>query len=445
MAGPRLDERVAARWAVPEARRLADSLADRVRANVPDAKVWITQRDERVRKTHVKADTQTIPDNLRYILNHPAHADHEADGAGFDPGTQELAAKPRDPELSIGNRINCFPGWVTVEAAGIQASIRARYRGPLVYLWTASGGYLACTPNHPLLTDRGWVAAGRLEVGDHLIKAGIGELRQAGDLPVEPHVEHEPPALCEVHGAFTQAGLPQRVPRGAVDLYGDPLDGDVEVVRPDGQLLLDGVAPSTQRISELGLAVPDLADAGPGLRRALSVRCSTAASGLVGRARQLLAALRRGVAHAHPHGGAAVARLDSGRQQQSADREAADTVRTGQRLLTLPGGVATDELVDVYVRDWAGHVYTLSTDIGAYTVAGGYVAANCRCITAELPRLIAEHVHASDVVLAQARARALVVVEFARIVESEHPGAGDGGGGWLRRSIEETVLGRGSR
>lgn len=94
-AGPRLEERVAARWAVPEARRLADALADRVRANVPDAGVWITARDERVRPTHVEADGQTIPANLRYVLTHPSH------------GGQELAQAPRDPDLSLGNRISC--------------------------------------------------------------------------------------------------------------------------------------------------------------------------------------------------------------------------------------------------------------------------------------------------------------------------------------------------
>lgn len=93
--GPQLDERVAARWAVPEVRRLADQLADRIRVNVPDAGVWITAQDERVRPTHVEADGQAIPNNLRYILN---RADHNG---------QEMARAPRDPGLHIANRVNC--------------------------------------------------------------------------------------------------------------------------------------------------------------------------------------------------------------------------------------------------------------------------------------------------------------------------------------------------
>lgn len=93
--GPALDARVAEHYGMPKVRELADALANRVRANAPDAGVWMTWQDERVRPTHREADGQTIPDNLRYELNKP----HEE-------GT-ELARAPRDPDLSIGNRINC--------------------------------------------------------------------------------------------------------------------------------------------------------------------------------------------------------------------------------------------------------------------------------------------------------------------------------------------------
>jgi hypothetical protein len=118
-AGPRFEERVAARWAVPEARRLADQLADRVRANVPDAGVWITRRDERVRHTHVNADGQTIPINLRYLIEHPSLAD-----------TYEMARAPGDEELSLANRINCrcipalLPGVIAEHVAASDVALR---------------------------------------------------------------------------------------------------------------------------------------------------------------------------------------------------------------------------------------------------------------------------------------------------------------------------------
>lgn len=100
--GPNLDERIAAQYGQPAARRLADLLAERLAANAPDARVWITMADERVRTTHRHADGQTIPANLRFVLEHPR-------GNNWDEGdgTHELAAHPRDPDLSPGNRIYC--------------------------------------------------------------------------------------------------------------------------------------------------------------------------------------------------------------------------------------------------------------------------------------------------------------------------------------------------
>lgn len=95
VAGPQLNARVSERFARPAVMRIQDALADAIRRNAPDAALWMSARDERVRPTHVEADGQTVPDNLRYVLTHPSTGGHE------------LARAPRDPDLSVGNRINC--------------------------------------------------------------------------------------------------------------------------------------------------------------------------------------------------------------------------------------------------------------------------------------------------------------------------------------------------
>lgn len=114
--GPQLSERVAARWAVPEAHRLTQQLVDRVKANVPPAHIWITVRDDRVRPTHVSTDGQSIPGNLRFEVEHPR-----------EDNTYEMAREPRDAALSLSNRINCRcrlhrdPGMIgeTVASSGV--------------------------------------------------------------------------------------------------------------------------------------------------------------------------------------------------------------------------------------------------------------------------------------------------------------------------------------
>lgn len=89
-----LDEMIAQRIARPRMHRILDMLHDEVASRAPDAKTWVTMRDERVRVSHFKADTQTIPENLRFILE-------RADS------TRDLARAPRDPSLPTDQRAGC--------------------------------------------------------------------------------------------------------------------------------------------------------------------------------------------------------------------------------------------------------------------------------------------------------------------------------------------------
>lgn len=92
---PGLDETVARRFAYPFVERLSEELLGPARRYAPDAKTWITMRDEKVRHTHIETDGQTIPENLRYkVLS--------TSGVGND-----LARKPRDPALPFLNRVEC--------------------------------------------------------------------------------------------------------------------------------------------------------------------------------------------------------------------------------------------------------------------------------------------------------------------------------------------------
>lgn len=91
---PGLDEKVA-RMVEPTVREIMARIAAAVAMNAPDGRYWLSMQDERVRNTHWEADGQTIPANVPYIL-------HKPNGGGT-----ETADRPRDPALSIGNRINC--------------------------------------------------------------------------------------------------------------------------------------------------------------------------------------------------------------------------------------------------------------------------------------------------------------------------------------------------
>lgn len=121
--GPDLDLRVARQHLAPRVDRAASAIRDEAQRRAPDAKVWVTMRDERVRATHVSADGQTIPANVPYILAKPGRGNLESEMVG---GDRDLGMRPRDPALSLGNRIRCRCESLPVP----QAIARAIHRTP---------------------------------------------------------------------------------------------------------------------------------------------------------------------------------------------------------------------------------------------------------------------------------------------------------------------------
>lgn len=129
-----LDAIVAATIARRALDRSAPNLLAGIQRECPPARQWQTAHDERVRHTHAEADGQTIPGNLRFILQRPEagptvhgqaeHAAHAAEGHhGGRTGNiarkpqqygTEQARYPRDENLSPGNKINCRCQAVTI-------------------------------------------------------------------------------------------------------------------------------------------------------------------------------------------------------------------------------------------------------------------------------------------------------------------------------------------
>ncbi len=164
-----------------------------------------------------------------------------ANGSEIVIGGLDKASKVMSTEYDL---IYCFVGETRVDSPSpIQKAFRRPYSGPLVTIRTALGHELTGTPNHPILTDKGWVALGLLREGDNVISRRLREGVGGGD----PDVEDEPPTIADVTRslAATPGGLvgAKRVGCLDVDFHGDGGQGYVEVVPADGRLgLHDGAA-----------------------------------------------------------------------------------------------------------------------------------------------------------------------------------------------------------
>jgi hypothetical protein len=133
---------------------------------------------------------------------------------------------PEYPGERCEGLVNCLPGDAVVDTTLPRNAYRRWYDGQVVRIQTASGHELTITPNHPVLTDRGWVAAGALTVGSRLMRSALRD----GLAFRAPDIEDRPSTISEVYGAIEQLRHPHRVVGISPDFHGDGQNGYVDVV-----------------------------------------------------------------------------------------------------------------------------------------------------------------------------------------------------------------------
>ncbi len=312
---------------------------------------------------------------------------------------------------------SCFPGDVRV-AANVVAGTRMLYAGQVIELETRRGNRLTVTPNHPIATPAGFIAARDLHKGAEVLTHCTGAEKMITSADAGPALEasddqHEPARIDEVFGALVHAFGVRTAEVGGHDLHGDAQGGNghIEVAMAD-RVLRGCVA------GERGGDGEDLrletADAGDGsgmtsgdvvLDRVGADRAAAGALHPLGGGQELrsspasfLAAhdsptarrvccaeltldsaaveLEYGPLNALRVG--ATSRLDAALTELSAQGVAADAGFFRELLERNPALVALDEIVDVRKSDWSGHVFDLQSTTGVI-VAGGLLVSNCRC------------------------------------------------------------------
>ncbi|MBM0235955.1 hypothetical protein JNW88_00435 [Micromonospora sp. ATA32] len=134
----------------------------------------------------------------------------------------------------LGHQQCVLPGAV-VEGPRPVASTARWYAGEVVDVETDGGHFLSVTPNHPILTPNGWVAAGDLHEGSYVV-CGSG---LKGRLPADHPDDYQVPALIEDVAQTLGGAAPMvavGVPTAAEDFHGDGAGSEVHVVRADGLL-----------------------------------------------------------------------------------------------------------------------------------------------------------------------------------------------------------------
>lgn len=419
----------------------------RLVALTPDSRPLPVWRAETIARTETMrayrtATIDTYRQNTRVVrgwvwisaLDRTTCASCIAQHGTVHPLTEEMATHPR-----------CFPAGTVVSGPRAHASTERWYEGDLVEIETAGARRLSVTPNHPLLTPYGWVAAGELQEGDDLVCSRLGDRMAAALDPDDEQV----PSLIE-HVAHSLGGSGSvasgRMPTAAEDFHGDGTDGEVCVVRADGLLrdrfnatVTQPAVQETLRGRYMGLPLltgpGDLALVLEGQRLPADscVSCGDVAPVLLAAAGFHHEAIRSGGSsprdvalaeypinrdagdpetagdrilglagevalddlgfgeHSAAAGGSFCASERGpfgGTSEQPTGPQFLDQPRLGEQwdapgngLRALAGQVSLDRVLKITRRSFRGHVFNLETSEGWYS-ANGIVAHNCRCVAA---------------------------------------------------------------
>lgn len=128
--------------------------------------------------------------------------------------------------------INCVLEGTFIDGPSENAVYRRKYTGELFTIRTAAGNELSVTPNHPILTDKGWVKAQFLAVGDNV----ISRTRLNREGLISPYPNHGITTVEQKFDALLNSGDVYGLPSSSCNLHGDIPDHDVDVIFRKGFL-----------------------------------------------------------------------------------------------------------------------------------------------------------------------------------------------------------------
>lgn len=175
--------------------------------------IWQTAGDARVREDHAKLD-----------------------GREFEYANPPIIDESTGMKGNPGEGFNCLPGDSPINFAdGVRKGVVRKYSGRMTEFVTVSGRAVRLTPNHQVLTSRGWKESQFLNIGDEVINLSSELLESPeGDkdhrvLTIGQIVE----SLARPSPFFSFANK-----RSPVDLDSNFIDRHVYVVRPTLRLMI---------------------------------------------------------------------------------------------------------------------------------------------------------------------------------------------------------------
>ena len=302
----------------------------------------------------------------------------------------------------------CFPAETLVTpAGGVLKAFRRWFEGEIVTITTAAGHQVSATPNHPILTTRGWLAIHEIKPADKVVNAVplklIG-LEVGQDVSV-------PAPIGAIFDALNEPSVSEVFVRRSskADFHGDGMGGDheIDVSAFKGDLRNGIKASSNQSVKDvllcginLGAFLPSESNislllSGGGFPCLSSKFSAPSVEGgvepglgpIAGNCGKDIDGSGPLAVHLNGQSGVIPDELvghPSGQAGQNADflEEGGDSSDGCPVFPSNSGGgfsvrIVTDDVITVSRKHAACHVYNLETTLGYY-IAGGLIVKNCR-------------------------------------------------------------------
>lgn len=332
-----------------------------------ESKTWVATLDARTRDSHARLHGEERP------------MDEEFSNGLMYPGDEN-----GEPEEVY----NCFLADTNIASnSGIVRSYKHQYSGDIVSIKTASGVNFSCTPNHPILTSRGWISAKFLNCGDDLLVTfGSGnEIARRN-----PDINHAFPRIDAIHDLLYKFGG-KRTRTLSVNFHGDIPTSDVEIVTHKRLLRESDDSRCRNSVDEFLFKGADksLFCKSTFVKHFWSVFGASLSN--ISSLGKILSFFLRRLRHSEIHSLRPVALLYSGGVKPLDNDVARNAKLISECLNGFTGVVFADNIVSVDISSKFSHVYNLQTENGYYFVnniipqsgAKGdcifAIAHNCRC------------------------------------------------------------------
>ena len=197
--------------------------------------VWRSTHDIRVRSSH------KLMDKVLVAWDDPASPE-ELDGAKKSYG-----------HYHPGEIFNCFQGSTQVSLLnGYDCIWQRDYVGQIVTVVFSDGSFFSSTPNHPVLTKRGWIPVNMLQNGDDVINTS-SDLLFSGKENIDKTItsfDNLFITMKSFFGAYRTFG-------SEFDFHGDGTKGDVDIVFTNPLLRKNFISSGLESLCDFILTNPE--------------------------------------------------------------------------------------------------------------------------------------------------------------------------------------------